>query len=133
MHDLPVHEAVLLLETDPALGLTDADAARRLDQFGHNALPKGERRGALLRFALQFHHPLIYVLMAAALVTLLIGEPVDASVIAGVLLVNAAIGFIQETRAERALEALAEMLTHGDDGHPRRRPSAHPGCGSGAR
>ncbi len=110
MHDLSVHEALLLLETDPSRGLSEAEAARRLERFGPNVLPRVERRGALQRFALQFNHPLIYVLMAAAIVTLLIGEPVDASVIAGVVLINAVIGFVQETRAERALEALAAML-----------------------
>ena len=110
MHDLPVHEAVLLLEADRSSGLTEAEAQRRLERFGPNVLPRGERRGPLLRFMLQFNHPLIYVLIAAAALTLLIGQPVDAAVIAAVVLVNAVIGFVQEARAEQALEQLAEML-----------------------
>jgi magnesium-transporting ATPase (P-type) len=64
----------------------------------------------LIRFLLQFHHPLIYVLMAATAVTASLGEWVDAGVIFGVVLVNAVVGFIQESRAEAALDALASMM-----------------------
>ncbi|MGE3811169.1 MAG: HAD-IC family P-type ATPase [Candidatus Nanopelagicales bacterium] len=129
MHDLPVHEAVLLLETDRSLGLSETEATRRLERLGPNTLPSAPRKGPLLRFALQFNHPLIYILLAAAAVTLLIGEPVDASVIVGVVLVNAVIGFIQEGRAERALEALVAMVspeaTVVRDGERRRIRSTH--------
>jgi cation-transporting P-type ATPase F len=109
-HHLPAHEVVLLLETDVAKGLTPNEAARRLDRFGPNVLPKFRRRGPLIRFLLQFHHPLIYVLMAATAVTASLGEWVDAGVIFGVVLVNAVVGFIQESRAEAALDALASMM-----------------------
>ncbi len=111
VHDLPVHEAVLLLETDRLRGLSQAEAAERLDRLGPNSLPQAPRKGPMLRFVLQFNHPLIYILLVAATVTLLIGKPVDASVIAGVVLLNAMIGFIQEGRAERALEALIAMVS----------------------
>ena len=111
MHHLPVHETLVLLESDRERGLSRAEAARRLQRHGPNVLPRVERRGALLRLLLQFHHPLIYVLMVAAAVTYGVGEPVDASVILGVVIANAAIGFIQEARAERALDALAAMMT----------------------
>ena len=100
----------MLVETDREHGLTAAEAARRLQRHGPNVLPRVERRGALLRLLLQFHHPLIYVLLVAAAVTFGIGEPVDASVILGVVIANAAIGFAQEARAERALDALAAMM-----------------------
>jgi cation-transporting P-type ATPase F len=110
MHQLPVQEALVLLETDREHGLTADEAARRLQRHGPNLLPRVERRGALLRLLLQFHHPLIYVLLAAAAVTYGIGEPVDASVILGVVIANAAVGFVQEARAERALDALVAML-----------------------
>ncbi|MDC8446877.1 MAG: cation-transporting P-type ATPase [Nitrospira sp.] len=109
-HHLPAHEVVLLLETDVAKGLASDEAARRLERFGPNLLPKIRRHGPLIRFLLQFHHPLIYVLMAATAVTLLLAEYVDAGVIFGVVLVNAMVGFIQESRAEAALESLAAMM-----------------------
>ena len=111
VHELPVHEALLLHETDPARGLSDAEARRRLEQWGPNELPPHKGKGPLLRLALQFHHPLIYVLLVASAVTLAIGELVDSAVILAVVLVNAAVGFIQESRAEAALEALSTMLT----------------------
>jgi magnesium-transporting ATPase (P-type) len=111
MHHLPVDEAVALLHSDADRGLSDAQARRRLQRHGPNVLPRVERRGPLLHLALQFHHPLIYVLLVAAAVTCVVGAPVDASVIVGVLLANAAIGFVQEARAERALDALAAMVT----------------------
>ncbi len=109
-HHLPVHEVVLLLETDVNKGLTSEEAARRLERFGHNVLPKARRHGPLIRFLLQFNHPLLYVLLAATAVTLLLAEYVDAAVIFGVVFVNAVVGFIQESRAEAALESLAAMM-----------------------
>ncbi|WP_249523270.1 HAD-IC family P-type ATPase [Modestobacter marinus] len=109
-HELPVHEVVLLLETDHERGLGLDEAALRLELEGPNALPPVDRRGPLVRFLVQFHHPLIYVLLAAAVATLLLGEVVDAGVILAVVLINAGIGFVQETRAEQALNALMAMV-----------------------
>ena len=111
MHHLPVHEAVLLLETDAVSGLSEAEAERRLERYGPNLLPRLERRGLVWRFLVQFHNPLIYILLAAAAVALAVGKPVDASVILGVVVLNAVIGFVQESRAERALEALAQAVS----------------------
>jgi cation-transporting ATPase F len=126
-HDLPVHEVVVLLETDPRRGLTSAEAARRLARFGPNALPQTARVGLVRRVLSQFHHPLIYVLLAAAITTGLLGEYVDCAVILGVVLVNAAIGFVQESRAEAALESLRSMVrttaTIIRDGQEQRTPS----------
>ncbi len=127
-HRLPAHEVVLLLEADVDQGLTSSEAARRLERFGANVLPKLHRHGPLLRFLLQLHHPLIYVLLAATAVTGLLGEWVDAGVILGVVLVNAVVGFVQESRAEAALDALVAMMkteaTVRRDGRRRRIPSA---------
>ncbi len=109
-HHLPAHEVVLLLETEVAKGLDTEEAARRIERFGLNVLPKARRHGPLLRFLLQFHHPLIYVLLVATVITALLGEWVDAGVIFGVVLVNAIVGFLQESRAEAALESLAAMM-----------------------
>jgi cation-transporting P-type ATPase F len=109
-HELPVHEVVLLLETDHERGLTPEEASRRLEREGPNALPRVDRRGPLVRFLVQFNHPLIYVLLAAAAATLLLGAVVDAGVILAVVLINAMIGFVQESRAEQALDALKAMV-----------------------
>ena len=127
-HHLPAHEVVLLLETDLHKGLTAQEAAQRLERFGPNVLPKFRRHGPLVRFLLQFHHPLIYVLLAATAVTAFLDEWVDAGVIFGVVLINAIVGFIQEARAEAALEALVSMMKTEAavrrDGHKLRIPSS---------
>lgn len=91
-------------------GLTDQDAIERLERFGRNRLPEPARRKAIARLASQFHNLLIYVLLAAAVLSLALGHDVDAIVIVGVVLVNAIVGFIQEGRAEHALEAIRRML-----------------------
>ena len=81
-----------------------------MDQYGRNSLPQPKRRGPWLRFALQFHNPLIYVLLGAGALTFALNDYVDAGVIAFVVLINALIGFIQEGKAENALEAVRAML-----------------------
>ncbi len=92
-------------------GLTSTEAAARLERHGRNVLPPPKRRGPLLRFLLQFHNVLIYVLLAAAAITAVMGHWVDSLVILGVVVINAAIGFIQEGKAEAALEAIRGMLS----------------------
>ena len=91
-------------------GLSQMEAARRLEKYGRNSLPAPKQRGPWLRFALQFHNPLIYVLLVAGVVTFLLEDYVDAGVIFGVVLINAIIGFVQEGKAEKALEAVRAML-----------------------
>jgi magnesium-transporting ATPase (P-type) len=109
-HELPVHEVLLLLDTDADAGLSPEEAAERLHRYGPNVLPRFRRHRPLVRFVLQFHHPLVYVLLAAAAITAALGEHVDASVILGVVVANAVIGFVQEAKAEGALEALVGMV-----------------------
>jgi cation-transporting ATPase F len=108
-HGLAPHEVVLLLETDQHRGLGGAEAAVRLARFGPNVLPATGGGGFLLRAARQFHHPLVYILIAAGVVTAGLGEYVDSAVIFGVVLVNAVVGYVQESKAEAALEALRSM------------------------
>jgi magnesium-transporting ATPase (P-type) len=98
------------LETSPD-GLTKLEVDRRLGQYGPNQLPDIGTRGPLLRFLYQFNNVLIYVLIAASGVTALLGHWVDASVILGVVFLNAAIGFVQEGKAENALRAIKKMLS----------------------
>lgn len=91
-------------------GLSDGEASRRIEQYGRNLLPQGPRRSALVRFLLQFHNLLIYVLLAAATLAAAIGHPTDALVVLAVVILNAIIGFVQEGRAEKALEAIRGMI-----------------------
>ncbi|PWB51762.1 MAG: carbonate dehydratase [Nitrosomonadales bacterium] len=109
-HHLPAAEAAPLLGSDPEHGLDAAEAARRLASFGPNRLTPLKGRGPLLRLLLQFHQPLIYLLLASSAITAALQEWVDASVILGVVLVNAAIGFIQESKAESAIAALSKIV-----------------------
>ena len=106
-HVHPVHDVLLLLETDADRGLTAVEAARRHARYGPNVLPDDRGHGPVVRFLLQFHNPLVYVLLAAAVVTAAIGEAVDTAVIVLVVLVNAVIGYLQEAKAGQALQALA--------------------------
>jgi P-type Ca2+ transporter type 2C len=92
-------------------GLTDDKAKERLDEYGLNKLPEPESRSALMRFLMHFHNVLIYVLMVAAVITALLDHWLDTWVILGVVFINALIGFIQEGKAEKALEGIKEMLS----------------------
>ncbi|ADH84799.1 cation-transporting P-type ATPase [Desulfurivibrio alkaliphilus] len=92
-------------------GLGADEARQRLERFGPNRLPQPERTGPLKRFLLQFHNVLIYILIAAAAGTAFLQHWVDTGVILGVVLINAVIGFIQEGKAEQALDAIRNMLS----------------------
>jgi len=92
-------------------GLSQGETTNRLTEYGPNRLPEPKTRGALLRFLYQFHNVLIYVLMIAGAVTALLEHWVDASVIFGVVVLNALIGFVQEGKAENALRAIRQMLS----------------------
>ncbi len=93
-----------------AAGLSTAEAALRLDRYGPNRLPEPPRRSALLRFLAHFHNILIYVLLGTAVITAALGHLVDTGVILAVVIANAIIGFIQEGRAEQAMDAIRQML-----------------------
>jgi magnesium-transporting ATPase (P-type) len=92
-------------------GLSAAEAARRRAIHGANRLPPPPRHGPWRRMFLQFHNVLIYVLLAAAVIAFAIGEIVEALVILAVVALNAVIGFIQEGRAEQALQAIQSLLS----------------------
>ncbi|MDP1611834.1 MAG: cation-transporting P-type ATPase [Sulfuritalea sp.] len=109
-HVLPGDEVLAEQKTDSA-GLSAAEATRRLAEHGPNRLTPPKKRGPLLRFLLQFHNVLIYVLLGAAGVTALLGHGVDTAVILGVVVINALIGFIQEGKAEKSLDAIRNMLS----------------------
>jgi magnesium-transporting ATPase (P-type) len=123
-HASPVERVARGLATDAAHGLAESEAADRLARVGPNALPTPPRRSAATRFLLQCTSPLVLVLLVAAGVTLALGAVVDGAVILGVVLLNAVIGFAQESRAEQALKALTAMAdtvaTVVREGRPRR-------------
>jgi len=110
-HHLPAHEVLDLLETDPHRGLDTFEVAHRQERFGANVLTARPGPGPLVRFLIQFRQPLIYILLAAALITAVLREWADSGVILGVVLINAIIGFLQESKAHKAIEALARSLT----------------------
>ena len=112
-HGLPVHEVVILLGTDAGRGLGHDEVQRRRAQFGRNELPRSRSGGIARKLGRQFNNPLVYVLLAAAVVTVFLGEFLDSGVILAVVLVNTLIGFVQEVRAEAALDALHTLVrTH---------------------
>jgi len=92
-------------------GLSEAEVLRRREAHGLNRLKPPERRGSFLRFLSQFNNVLLYVLIASAVVTGILGEWVDTGVIIGVVFINALVGYIQEGKAEKALEAIRDMLS----------------------
>src|SRR5512140_1458600 len=108
-HALSAADALARAASDDARGLTDGEAARRLAASGPNELPQGRRDSALAVFLRQFASPLIYLLLAAAGLSLAIGERNDAIVIVAVLLANALVGAFQEGRAERSMAALRRL------------------------
>ncbi|MCG5539906.1 MULTISPECIES: cation-transporting P-type ATPase [unclassified Halorhodospira] len=92
-------------------GLAVDEAQARLSRHGPNRLQPPERAGLVVRFLRHFHNILIYILIAAALGTALLGHWVDTGVILAVVLINTLIGFLQEGKAERALDAIRQMLS----------------------
>jgi len=108
-HTLDVAQACAALSVSDE-GLDTAQVAERLSRHGPNRLPQAAPRSAFRRLIAQFDNVLILVLIAAGVVAGLLGHYVDAGVIFGVVLINGAIGFIQEGRAEKALMAIRGML-----------------------
>ncbi|MEL7313360.1 MAG: HAD-IC family P-type ATPase [Cyanobacteria bacterium J06559_3] len=109
-HHLPATDILPQLETDAAHGLSMAAVVQRHAQFGPNALTQIKRKSLLKIWVEQFTSPLIYILVIAAVITALLQEWVDAIVIAVVVLLNALIGFVQEAKATRAMEALSRSM-----------------------
>ncbi|MEM1581067.1 MAG: cation-translocating P-type ATPase [Candidatus Bathyarchaeia archaeon] len=109
-HSLSVNDALSMLNSS-VNGLSSAEAKARLTKFGPNELTAVRRISPLKIFLGQFKSILIWILIGATVISLLMGEEVDAIVIFAIVLVSSTLGFIQEYRAERALEALKRMLS----------------------
>jgi Ca2+-transporting ATPase len=110
-HHLPIDDVLDLLGTNARQGLDIFEIKHRQERFGSNTLTPKKGKSPLQRFLLQFNNPLVYILLVASLVTAVLKDPLDALVIFGVVLINAIIGYIQESRAEQAIAALAQSMT----------------------
>lgn len=106
-----VREVCLELHTEPGVGLSETEAAKRLSNDGRNELKEGRKKSALAAFLEQLNDPLICVLLVAAFVSFLLREVSDAVIIGVVILVNATVGVIQEGKAQKALEALKKLTS----------------------
>ncbi|MBD0345479.1 MAG: cation-transporting P-type ATPase, partial [Coleofasciculus sp. Co-bin14] len=109
-HHLSVREVPQHLDSNLETGLTSAEAAKRQKRYGSNELKSKPGKSPLVRFLLQFNQPLLYILLIAGAIKAFLGEWVNAWVIWGVTLINAIIGFVQESKAESAIAALASSV-----------------------
>jgi magnesium-transporting ATPase (P-type) len=110
-YSLRPEEVLGKLKSNLASGLGSAEIPTRLEEYGPNRLPTAGKRGPLLRFFSQFHNVLIYVLIASGIGKLLLAQWLDASVIFGVVIINGLLGFVQEGKAEKALDSIRNMLS----------------------
>lgn len=109
-HFLDGEKVTTILESDLEEGISSREVKKRIRFFGRNSLTAKKGKSALLRFFLQFHQPLIYILIISGIVTAILNEWVESSVIFGVVIVNAIVGFLQEAKALKTLEILTRTL-----------------------
>ncbi len=110
-HSLSVKEVTQILASDLENGLTTNETARRREQFGVNQLSLRKSKSPYQLFLQQFNQPLLYILLLAGIITLFLQDRIDAVVIFAVVLINAIVGYLQESKAENALAALAASIT----------------------
>ncbi|HXV88283.1 MAG TPA: HAD-IC family P-type ATPase [Nitrososphaeraceae archaeon] len=110
-HSLSSDKVIEILQTDIEKGLTSIEIKRRLVEFGENVISIKRGKNPLSSFLLQFKQPLVLMLIIAGSITSLLQEWVDTGVIFGVVIVNAIIGFIQEHKASKAIQALVKIVT----------------------
>jgi len=108
-HSRPIQEVVEALETDLETGLASDDARSRLDQYGTNELTERPRPGFWRLLLRQFNNFIVIILIVAAVISLLLGEEIEAGAIMAIVVLNAVLGVIQESKAEEALAALKKM------------------------
>ncbi|WP_156299625.1 cation-translocating P-type ATPase [Streptobacillus canis] len=107
-----IEEVLKNQEVDRNLGLTEAEAARRLEKYGENKLEEGKKKTLLARFVDQLKDVLIYVLIVASILNVIAHYPdgfTEAGIILMVVLINAVVGVVQEAKAEKTLEALKKL------------------------
>jgi Ca2+-transporting ATPase len=121
VHSEPPDALLARVDTDPARGLAEREAAERFASNGPNQLPRGTKESAALKLLTQFSNPIVITLLVAAIIAIIDGAgrrgfPLvvrfgDATAILLIVVLNAVLGFVQERRAEAALDALAKMQT----------------------
>ncbi|NWQ44349.1 cation-translocating P-type ATPase [Bacillus sp. EB106-08-02-XG196] len=99
------------LVTDPSTGLSTEEANKRLEKIGPNAFNESKKPSMIMLFFEQIKSPLIYILIVAAIISIVVGEYSDSVIIVLVILLNGVIGVIQEANAEKALDELKKMTT----------------------
>lgn len=109
-HQLSVQETAVHLHSDIDVGLATEEVRQRQEQFGPNQLVLETSTSPWVKFLQQFNQPLLYILLIAGGITLLLQDWIDAGVIFAVVLINAVVGYIQEAKAEQAMEALAQSI-----------------------
>ena len=109
-HSLSAQKVAEILQTDPKQGLDLSEATTRLQKFGENTLSVKKEQSPAISFLLQFKQPLVLILIVAGSITAMLQELVDTGVIFGVVIANAVIGFIQEYKAGKAIQALAQIV-----------------------
>lgn len=108
-HELTVNEVVQHTKTDPKTGLTTKEVQNRMKKFGLNEIEEKEKPSVILMFIAQFKDFMVLVLLAATLISGLLGEYIDAIAIIAIVLLNGILGFIQERKAEKSLDALKQL------------------------
>jgi len=91
-------------------GLSEAEAKRRLREYGENVLPTAKGPSAFSIFLSQFKSPLVYIILAAAIISLIVGERTDFFIIMVVVIIDAIVGFLQEYQAQRTYTSLKNLL-----------------------
>lgn len=109
-HSLTAEQVAEILQTDPKLGLDLSEVNNRLKKFGENTMSVKKEKNQVISFLLQFKQPLVLILIIAGSITAILQEWVDTGVIFGVVVVNAVIGFVQEHKAGKAIQALARIV-----------------------
>ncbi len=109
--DKSKEEVIKELSVDTINGITSEEAAKRKEKYGANELTEKKGKSKLRLFFEQLNDPLIYILLVAAAISGILGETADAVIIAFVVVLNAVIGMVQESKAEKALEALKKLAT----------------------
>lgn len=109
-HSLDTDKIIEVFESDASDGLGPLSIEHREELYGQNIIKEKKQDSKFIKFFMQFHNALIYILLGASAVTALLDEWIDSGVIFGVVIINVIIGFVQEVKAQEAIESLKQMI-----------------------